>query len=93
MTTLLSYSEFVEMFEPTQDFSGYEDVGDIRIMCMSIKCKNPARESSGEWCAFLWKPSSEVYNGKWIREEFRGSSPFAIWWCQQDQEFASDNED
>ena len=79
----LTYSAFVEMFEPSQDFSGYEDDGGIEILWETVPCKNPAREASGRWCAFLWKPASEVYDGKWIREEYNGSSPFAMWWSQQ----------
>ena len=75
------------MFEPTADFSGYEDDGGIDIQWKVVKCRNPAREAGG-WCAFLWKPISEVYDGKWIRQEYNGSSPFAMWWCQ-----VSDNDE
>jgi hypothetical protein len=82
-TALLTYSAFVEMFEPSKDFSGYEDDGGIDIQWKTVPCKNPAREASGYWCAFLWKPASEVYDGKWMRQEYNGSSPFAMWWCQQ----------
>jgi hypothetical protein len=80
--TFLTYSAFVEMFEPSQDFSGYEDDEGIEILYKYVPCKNPAREAGG-WCAFLWKPSSDIYDGKWIRQEYNGSSPFAMWWCQQ----------
>ena len=80
----LTYSAFVEMFEPSRDFSGYDDDGSIDIEWKTVKCKNPAREASGLWCAFLWKPASEVWeiegDGKWIRQEYNGSSPFAMWW-------------
>jgi len=86
-TAFLTYSAFVEMFEPTADFSGYEDDGAIDIKWKNVKCRNPAREAGG-WCAFLWKPDSEVYDGKWIRQEYNGSSPFAMWWCQ-----VSDNDE
>jgi len=75
----LTYSAFVDMFEPSQDFSGYEDDEGIDILWKTVKCKNPARDVGG-WCAFLWKPASEVYTGKWIRQEYNGSSPFAMWW-------------
>ena len=75
----LTYSAFVEMFEPSQDFSGYEDDEGIDIQWKTVPCKNTAREAGG-WCAFLWKPASEVYDGKWIRQEYNGSSPFAMWW-------------
>jgi hypothetical protein len=68
------------MFEPSKDFSGYEDDGDIVIEWKCVPCKNPARETSGGWCAFLWKPDSGVYDGKWIRQEYNSSSPFAMWW-------------
>ena len=78
-TAFLTYSAFVDMFEPSQDFSGYEDDEGIDILWKTVKCKNPAREAGG-WCAFLWKPASEVYTGKWIRQEYNGSSPFAMWW-------------
>jgi hypothetical protein len=82
-TVLLNYDEFIEMFEPSQDFSGYPHEEDnlIEIEWKIVSCKNPARE--GIWCAFLWKPASEVYDGKWIRQEYNGSSPFAMWWCSQ----------
>ena len=76
---LLTYSAFVEMFEPSQDFSGYEDDEGIEILWKTVPCKNPTREAGG-WCAFLWKPASEVYTGKWIRQEYNSSSPFAMWW-------------
>ena len=79
-TAFLTYSSFVEMFEPSGDFSGYDDDGGIEIEWKTVKNKNPAREASGHWCAFLWKPASEVYDGKWIRQEYNGSSPFALWW-------------
>ena len=85
--TNLTYSAFVEMFEPSGDFSGYEDDEGIDIVWKWTACKNPAREASGYWCAFLWKPASEVYDGKWIRQEYTGSSPFAMWWqdfCETD---------
>jgi len=82
----LLYSAFVEMFEPSKDFSNYENddgIG-IDIEWRTVACKNPAREASGLWCAFLWKPASEVWDieedGKWIRQEYNGSSPFAMWW-------------
>ena len=88
-TAFLTYSAFVEMFEPSQDFSGYEDDGGIEIQWETVKCKNPARENGG-WCAFLWKPSSEVYTGKWIRQEYNGSSPFAMWWCEQSNDDEQD---
>ena len=79
-TAFLTYSAFVDMFEPSQDFSGYEDDEGIDILWKTVKCKNPALEASGVWCAFLWKPASEVYTGQWIRQEYNGSSPFAMWW-------------
>ena len=82
-TAILNYDQFIEMFEPSQDFSGYEDDEGIDIQWKTVPCKNPAREASGYWCAFLWKPASEVYLGKWIRQEYNGSSPFAMWWCQE----------
>ena len=85
-TVLLNYDQFIEMFEPSQDFSGYPHEEDnlIEIEWKTVPCKNPAREAGG-WCAILWKPASEVYDddGKWIRQEYNGSSPFAMWWCQQ----------
>ena len=81
-TIILTYSAFVEMFEPSEDFSGYEDDEGIEILVRIVPCKNPAREAGG-WCAFLWKPSSDVYDGKWMRQEYNGSSPFAMWWCEQ----------
>lgn len=74
-STFLTYSVFVEMFEPSQDFSGYEDDEGIDIVWKHVSPKHPSR------CAFLWKPASEVYDGKWIRQEYNGSSPFAMWWC------------
>jgi hypothetical protein len=89
-TAFLTYSEFTDMFEPSQDFSGYEDDGGIDIIWKTVECKNPARENGG-WCAFLWKPASEVYAGKWIRQEYNGSSPFAMWWCQQTNDEKNDN--
>lgn len=85
-TAFLTYSAFVEMFEPSGDFSGYDDDGGIDIEWKTVKCKNPAREASGLWCAFLWKPASEVYDGKWMRQEYNGSSPFAFWWSDMSDE-------
>ena len=79
-TAFLTYSAFVEMFEPSGDFSDYEDDEGIDIEWKTVKCKNSVREANG-WCAFLWKPASEVYDGKWMRKEYNGSSPFAMWWC------------
>ena len=79
-TSFIDYSDFVEMFEPSEDFSAYND-GHIEIEWKTVKCKNPAREASGYWCAFLWKPANDTYKGKWMRKEFYGSSPFALWWC------------
>lgn len=78
----ITYSQFVEMFEPSQDFSSYEEDDMIELEWKSVKCKNPAREAGG-WSAFIWKPSShyeKAYEGKWIRQEYNGSSPFALWW-------------
>ena len=89
-TAFLTYSSFVEMFEPSQDFSGYEDDEGIDILWKTVKCKNPAREASGVWCAFLWKPASEAYHGKWIRQEYNGSSPFGMWWSQVSDEDCED---
>jgi hypothetical protein len=84
----LNYSDFVEMFEPKDDFSAYECDEGIEILVRTVPCKNPAREAGG-WCAFLWKPNSEEYeeeyDGKWMRKEYNGSSPFAFWWCQQSE--------
>jgi len=87
----LTYSAFVEMFEPSRDFSGYKHDADeetdafIDIEWKTVKCKNPAREAGG-WCAILWKPASEVWDtegdGKWIRQEYNGSSSFAMWWSE-----------
>jgi hypothetical protein len=93
-TVILNYNEFVDMFEPSQDFSGYPHEEDnlIEIVWKSVPCKNPARENGG-WCAFLWKPSSEVYAGKWIRKEYNGSSPFAMWWCQQISEDSEEDDE
>ena len=89
-TAFLTYSAFVEMFEPSRDFSGYDDDGGIDIEWKTVKCKNPAREASGLWCAFLWKPASEVWDtegdGKWIRQEYNGSSSFAMWWSENSNE-------
>jgi hypothetical protein len=79
-TALIAYSEFVDMFEPSGDFSSYQEDDNIEIEWKGTACKNPAREASGLWCAFLWKPASENYEGKWIRQEYNGSSPFALWW-------------
>ena len=78
----LTYSAFVEMFEPKQDFSAYEDDGDIILLVKDVSCKNPSRRESSLWSAFLWKPASEVYTGKWVREEYNTSSPFAWWWSE-----------
>ena len=82
----LDYSQFVEMFEPSRDFSGYDNDGDFEIEWKTVKCKNPAREAGG-WCAILWKPASEVWDiegdSKWIRQEYNGSSAFAMWWSQE----------
>lgn len=79
-TTSVIYSEFVDMFEPSGDFSSYQEDDMIEIVWKGTACKNPAREASGLWCAFLWKPASETYDGKWIRQEYNNSSPFALWW-------------
>ena len=81
-TIFLTYSAFVEMFDLDDDFSAYENDEGIEILVRTVPCKNPAREAGG-WCAFLWKPNSEEYDGKWMRQEFNGSSPFALWWCEQ----------
>ena len=75
----ITYSAFVEMFEPHKDFSGYEDDGTIEIEWEAVPCKNPAREAD-DWYAFLWKPASEIYTGKRMRVEYKGSSTFAFWW-------------
>jgi hypothetical protein len=82
----LTYSEFIEMFEPSKEFIGYEDDGQIYIEWKIVPCKSPVRESGG-WCAFLWKPVSEEYYGKWIRQEYNGSSPFAMWWSRELEEY------
>jgi len=76
----LTYSAFVEMFEPSLDCSAYEDDGNIEIDWRDCKCKNPARQSSGDWAAFLWRPASDLYEGKLMRMEYNTSSPFAFWW-------------
>ena len=87
----LDWEQFVEMFEPIRDFSGYkydaddECGGVIDIEWEIVPCKNPAREQGG-WCAILWKPASEVWDGNWMREEYNGSSPFAFWWSQETAE-------
>ena len=75
----ITYSAFVEMFEPSKDFSGYDDDGTIQIEWEAVPCKNPAREAN-DWYAFLWKPASEVYTGRRMRVEYKGSSNFAFWW-------------
>jgi hypothetical protein len=69
---VLCYSTFVEMFEPTQDFSGCEYDGLITLLVKDVKDTQ---------CAFLWKPL-EPYTGKWMRMRYNGSSPFAMWWSQ-----------
>ena len=61
-----------------EDWGGYNDEGCITILYKPTTVKNKARESSS--CAFLWKPDSEVYTGKWKRVEYNNSSPFAFWW-------------
>lgn len=76
---ILTYSDFVEMFEPEKDFSGYQDDENISLLISDIKVRNPSRRDT--YSAFLWKPSSEVYTGKWIRVEYNTSSSFAFWWC------------
>ena len=76
----LTYSAFVEMVKPSKDFSGYENDGNIDIEWKYASCSNPAREASGYWYAFVWKPDSKAYDGKWMRREYNGSSPFAMWW-------------
>ena len=82
---VLSYSAFVEMFEPTQDLSGFQDDDDTIILeVKDVKCKTKARQDGG-WSAFLWKPVGP-YLGKWIRQEYNGSSPFALWWSQMDEQ-------
>lgn len=68
------------MFEPSDKFSEYEDDECIDILWKVVSCKNPAREKSGYYSAILWKPASHHYTGKWIREEYNTSSPFAMWW-------------
>lgn len=92
--TVLCFEPFVEMFEPTGDFSEYEDDGTIEILYKTVPCKNRARESSGLWSAILWKPKSEVYLGKWIRLEYETSSCFALWWSEMivDSDSDSDSE-
>jgi len=82
----LDYSEFVNMFEPSQDFSAYRDDCNFDIEWKTVACKNPAREACRSWCAFLWKPNHDKYEGKWIRQEYNGSSLFAMWWCQNSDE-------
>ena len=77
----LTYSAFEEMFDLFGDWSEYDDDGGIDIIWKTVKSKNPAREASGAWCAFLWKPMDPKYCGKWIRQEYNGSSPFSMWWC------------
>ena len=80
------------MFEVGSRFDGYKSDADemteafIEILWEPVKCKSKARQDSGEWCAIRWKPSSEVWDteggGKWMREEYTGSSAFAMWWSQ-----------
>jgi len=87
----LTYSQFVEMFDVGNRFDGYKSEEDedtdafIQILWKSVYCKSKARQEGG-WCAILWKPSSEVWDtegdSKWIRQEYNGSSKFAMWWCQ-----------
>jgi hypothetical protein len=92
--SMIDYSEFVEMFEPSDDFSAY-GYGEFEIEWRTVACKNPAREASGLWCAFLWKPNYDDYEGKWIRQEYNGSSSFAMWWYQNSDEIndGSDEEE
>jgi hypothetical protein len=82
---VLSYSAFVMMFKPKDDYSGYDDDDSIILTVKDVPCNNAERHSGG-WCAFLWKPVGP-YTGKWIRQEYNGSSPFALWWlwCQMDE--------
>ena len=91
-TAFLTYSAFVEMFEPSCDMSSYADDDCIMIDWKEVSCKNPARNAGG-WGAFLWKPSSEEWEGKWFRQEYNGSSPFAMWWCQQIDESQEEEEE
>ena len=77
--SMIDYSEFMNMFEPSQDFSAYGH-GDFEIEWRSVECKNPV------WCAFLWKPNYDDYEGEWIRQEYNGSSSFAMWWSENSNE-------
>jgi hypothetical protein len=85
---VLHYSAFVEMFEPSKDFSGYNEDETIVLEVKDVPCKNQARNDGG-WCAFLWKPVG--FTGKWIREEYNGSSPFALWWSEMDDSATGEN--
>jgi hypothetical protein len=78
----LDYSEFVENFEPKKDYSKIQEDDTIIIQTRPAESKNKARQTSQEWCAFEWKHESEE---KWKLKEYNGSSPFAMWWCNQDE--------
>ena len=79
MDASLVYSEFVEMFEVGDKFADYKHETDggaqIEVVWKYTESRNRFK------CAFLWKPSSEEWNGMWIRKEYDGSSSFAMWWC------------
>ena len=60
------------MFEPTKDFSAFEEDGTITLLIKDVEDTQ---------CAFLWKPV-DPYTGKWMRMRYNGSSPFAMWWSQ-----------
>jgi hypothetical protein len=83
----LIYTEFVDMFQSSRDFSSYQEDDMITIKWKSVKCRNEAREAGG-WSAFCWKPydSSNVDDDKWRRMEYNGSSSFAAWWCAQEDD-------
>ena len=76
---MLSYSEFVEFFEPKGDYSTKQEDDTLFIQYRPALSKNKARQQSPEWCAFEWKHETEE---KWKLMEYKGSSGFAMWWSQ-----------